>query len=59
MTKFIVGVIVGLFLSTSTTLYGAGPDGPDSLSGWPVAKDGAKMCSDVSVTKSTMAPERG
>ena len=59
MTKFIVGVIVGLFLSTSTALYGAGPAGPGSLSGGSVAKHGAKMCSDLSVTKSTMAPERG
>lgn len=59
MVKFIVGVIVGLFLSTSTTLYGAGPAGPGNLSGWPVAKHGATMCSDLSVTKSTMAPERG
>jgi len=46
MVKLIVGLIVGLFLSTSTTLSGAGPDGPDSLSGWPVAKDGGRMCTD-------------
>lgn len=59
MAKFIVGVIVGLFLSTSTTLYGAGPVGPGSLSGWSTAKDGAKMCTDLSVTNSTMAIERG
>lgn len=59
MAKFIVGVIVGLFLSTSTTLYGASPAGPGSLSGWSAAKDGVKMCTDLSVTNSTMAIERG
>ena len=59
MAKFIVGVIVGLFLSTSTTLYGAGPARPGSLSGWPVAKDAAKVCTDLSFTNSRMAIGRG
>lgn len=53
MAKFIVGVILGLFLGTATTVYGAGAAGPGASSGCVVAKDRAEVCSDPSVTTST------
>jgi hypothetical protein len=49
MTKFIIGVIVGLFLGASVSAYAAGVFGSGTLSGWTVTKDGEEVCSDPSV----------
>jgi hypothetical protein len=49
MAKFIVGVLVGLFLGASATAYGAGASRPGALSGWAVTEDGAEVCSGPNV----------
>jgi hypothetical protein len=36
MTKFIIGVIVGLFLGASVSAYSGDLVGPGTLSGWTV-----------------------
>jgi hypothetical protein len=40
VAKFIVGVLVGIFLGASATAYGAGASRPGTVPGWTVAKDG-------------------
>jgi hypothetical protein len=47
MAKFIVGVLVGLFLGATTSAHGAGASRSDTLS--TVAKDGAEVCSGPNV----------
>jgi hypothetical protein len=40
MAKFIIGVIVGVFLGATGGAYGAVVDGAGTVQGWTVAKDG-------------------
>jgi hypothetical protein len=49
MAKFIVGVIVGIFLGASVSAYSAGVFGSGTLSGWTVTKDSEEVCSEPSV----------
>jgi hypothetical protein len=49
VAKFIIGVLVGLFLGASATAYGAVASRPGILSGWTVAKDAAEVCSGPNV----------
>ena len=44
MAKFIIGVVVGIFLGASVGAYGDAAAGPSTLSGWTVAKDGVEVC---------------
>ncbi|MBR1223763.1 hypothetical protein JQ600_02475 [Bradyrhizobium sp. AUGA SZCCT0176] len=43
MTKFIIGVVVGIFLGASVGAYGAVAAPPATLSSWTVAND-VKRC---------------
>jgi hypothetical protein len=47
-SKFIAGLILGIFLSFTATSWAAGVFGSDTLSGWTVNKDGEDVCSDPS-----------
>jgi hypothetical protein len=58
MTKFVAGVIVGLFLGTATTVYGTVATGPQTSSGWIAIKDGEAVRSDPSVTAPTNQIDR-
>jgi hypothetical protein len=49
MTKFLAGLILGIFLSLAATSWAAGVFGSGTLTGWTVTKDGEKVCSDPEV----------
>lgn len=49
MSKFLAGLILGVFLSFAATSWAAGVFGTGTLSGWTVNKDGEEVCSDPSV----------
>lgn len=49
MAKFIIGVMVGLFLGASASAYGA--VGSGTVPGWTVAKDGESICSNPNTTE--------
>jgi hypothetical protein len=49
MQRFILGVIVGLFLGAAASAYAAGIYGSGTLLGWSVVKDGEEVCSDPEV----------
>jgi hypothetical protein len=51
MTKFIFGVLVGLFLGASATAYGAVATGASTLSSWAVTKRGENVCSGPNTTE--------
>jgi hypothetical protein len=51
MAKFIIGVVVGIFLGASGSVYGAVVAGSGTLSGWTVAKDGENVRSDPNTTE--------
>jgi hypothetical protein len=51
MAKFIVGVLVGLFLGATASAYGAVAAGSGTLSGWTVAKRGENVCSGPKTTE--------
>ena len=40
MAKFFIGVVVGIFLGASGSVYGAVVAGSGASSGWAVTKDG-------------------
>lgn len=40
MAKFIIGVVVGIFLGASGSVYGAVAAGSGASSGWTIAEDG-------------------
>jgi hypothetical protein len=40
MAKFFIGVVVGIFLGASGSVYGAVDAGSGTLSGWTVTKHG-------------------
>ncbi len=43
MAKFIIGVIIGLFLGATTSVYGAGASQAGTLSDWTVTKNGVEV----------------
>jgi hypothetical protein len=49
MAKFIVGVLVGLFLGATTSAHGAGASRSDTLSA--VTKDGEEVFSNPNATE--------
>jgi hypothetical protein len=49
MSKFLAGLILGVFLSLAATSWAAGVFGSGTLSGWTVTKDDEEVCSDPSV----------
>jgi hypothetical protein len=51
VAKFIIGVVVGIFLGATGGAYGAGASRPGTLSGWTVAKDGGNVCSGPNTTE--------
>lgn len=51
MAKFIIGVVVGVFLGASASAYGAVAAGSGTLPGWTVAKDGVNACSNPNTTE--------
>jgi hypothetical protein len=53
MAKFIVGVVVGIFLGASASAYGAVAPGSCTLSGWAVAKDGEDVCVGRNTTEAS------
>ena len=59
MAKFVIGVVLGLFMGTATNVYGVGAAGPGVASGWTFAEDGdAVLHSDPPVTISSSAMDR-
>jgi hypothetical protein len=51
MAKFIVGVLVGLFLGASASAYGAVATGAGTLSNWTVINGGVDVCPGPSATE--------
>jgi hypothetical protein len=51
MAKFIVGVLVGLFLGASAAAYGAGASRAGTLSGLAVTNGGVDACSGPNATE--------
>jgi hypothetical protein len=51
MAKFIVGVLVGLFLGATTSAHGAGASRSDVLSDQTLTKDGENVCSGPNATQ--------
>jgi hypothetical protein len=51
MAKFIIGVVVGIFLGASASVYGAVAAGSGTLSGWTVTKRGENVCSGPNTTE--------
>ena len=49
MSKFLAGLILGVFLSLAASSWAAGVFGSGTLSGWSVTKDGEEVYSDPSV----------
>jgi hypothetical protein len=49
MTRFAVGVLIGLLLGVAITAQAAGVFGSGTLTGWSVTKDGEEVCSDPEV----------
>ena len=45
MTKFIIGVVVGIFLGASVGAYGAAVAGPKSLKGWTASNFAVSLIS--------------
>ena len=52
MTRFVWGLLVGLFIGMTVSAYAAGVFGSGTLSGWTVTKDGEEICSDPEVDTS-------
>jgi hypothetical protein len=53
MTRFITGMIFGLFLGACATGYAAGCFGHSSAHGWTVTKDGDEVCSDPNINEAS------
>ena len=53
MAKFIIGVLVGLFLGASTTTYGASASQTGTLSGWTVTRNDEEVCSGPRATEAS------
>jgi hypothetical protein len=53
MSRFVVGLIIGLLLGTSVSAYAAGCFGSGSAYGWTVTKDGDEVCSDPDINTSS------
>jgi hypothetical protein len=49
MSRFVAGIIVGIFLGSMVSAYAAGIFGSGTLNGWTVTKDGEEVCSDPDV----------
>lgn len=50
MAKFIVGVLLGLYLGSSATAYGAAATRSGTLSGWKVTKNAKRPSSLTDLT---------
>jgi hypothetical protein len=59
MAKFIIGVVVGIYLGASVGAYGAIAARPETLSGWTFTKDGEEVRCGPSVATATNQIERG
>jgi hypothetical protein len=51
MAKFIVGVLVGLFLGATVSAYGASASRSGTLLGWAVANIGIDACFGPNATE--------
>jgi hypothetical protein len=51
MAKFIIGVVVGIFLGASASAYGAVAAGSGTLSSWTVAKNSENVCTGLITTE--------
>jgi hypothetical protein len=49
MSRFMAGLIVGLFLGACASAYAAGCFGDGTARGWTVTKDGDEVCTDPDV----------
>jgi hypothetical protein len=57
MARFIIGVVVGVFIGSAATSYAAGVFGSGYLTGWTVVTDGEEVCSDPYVWDGTKEME--
>jgi len=53
MRRFVLGLLIGIFIGAAASSYAAGIFGQGTLSGWTVTKDGEEVCSDPSVDGSS------
>jgi len=51
MAKFIIGVVVGIFLGATGSVYGAVVSRSGAVPGWTVANDGENVCSGPNTTE--------
>ena len=51
MAKFIIGVVVGIFLGATGSAYGAVASGSGTVPGWTVTKDGEDVCPGPKATE--------
>ena len=49
MSRFVAGLVVGLFLGACASAYAAGCFGNGTAHGWTVTKDGDEVCSDPDI----------
>lgn len=49
MSRFVAGLIIGLFVGTCASAYASGCFGSGSAVGWTVTKDGDEVCSDPDI----------
>jgi hypothetical protein len=49
MTKFFIGLVIGLTIGMSATTWAAGCFGTGPAIGWTVIKDGDDVCTDPSI----------
>jgi hypothetical protein len=49
MTQFVIRLVLGVFVGSSVTAFGAGIFGTGALKGWSVTKEGEEVCSDPTV----------
>ena len=57
MTRFIAGILAGIFLGATISAYAAGVFGSGTLNGWTVNKDGEEVCSDPEVNTASKTIE--
>jgi hypothetical protein len=53
MSRFVAGLIVGLFLGACASAYAAGCFGNGTAHGWTVTKGGDEVCSDPDIDNDT------